>query len=49
MMEIYGICAECDQEELLNRRGGICWQCWSNLDYLEHEQEILKTEESEEE
>ena len=49
MMEVYGICGECGEEELLNVRGGLCYQCWSNLDYLEHELEMLKTEETEEE
>lgn len=49
MIEIYGSCKECGEEELLNHRGGICWQCWSNLDYLEHEAEISKSDDSEEE
>ena len=49
MIEIYGNCGECGEEDLLNVRGGICYKCWSNLDYLEHELEMLKTEDSEEE
>jgi hypothetical protein len=49
MLEIYGICGECGEEELLNHRGGICWQCWSNLDYLQHELEVAKPDDSEEE
>lgn len=49
VIEIYGICGECGEEELLNHRGGICWQCWSNLDYLEHETEVRETKTLEEE
>lgn len=49
MLEIYGICGECGEEDLLNHRGGICWKCWSNLDYNEHELELLKSKTDEEE
>ena len=49
MIEISGICGECGEEDLLNVRGGICYECWSNLDYQQHELELLETEESEEE
>lgn len=49
MIEITGICSSCCEEDILNVQGGICWQCWSNLDYQQHELELLKTEESEEE
>lgn len=49
VIEISGICGECGEEDLLNHRNGICWQCWSSLDYLEHESEVRGTEESEEE
>lgn len=37
MIEITGICSSCREEDLLNVRGGICYQCWCNLDLLEHE------------
>jgi predicted amidophosphoribosyltransferase len=43
LIEIYGNCGECGEEELLNHRGGICWQCWSHLDYLEHESEVRES------
>lgn len=43
MIEIYGICGECGEDDLLNHRNGICWQCWSNLDYLEHESEVRES------
>lgn len=49
MIEVYGICGECGEEELLNNTGGICWQCWSNLDYAQHEIELSKTKTLEEE
>lgn len=49
MIEIYGICGECGEEELLNVRGGLCYQCWSNLDYLEHEIEVRESKTLEEE
>ena len=48
LIEIYGLCGECGEEELLNHRGGICWKCWSNLDYQQHELEMLETDDSEE-
>lgn len=48
MEEIVGICGECGEEDLLNVRGGICYQCWSNLDYQQHELELLETDDSEE-
>ena len=49
MIEISGICSSCQAEDILNVRGGICFQCWSNLDYLEHEKEVRESSELEEE
>ena len=48
MIEIHGICGECGEEDILNVRGGICYKCWSNLDYQQHELELLETDDSEE-
>lgn len=44
MMEITGICSSCQEEDILNVRGGICYQCWSHLDLLEHEKLIAEEE-----
>jgi len=49
MNEITGICSSCQEEDLLNVKGGICYRCWSNLDYLEHEKEVRESESLEEE
>ena len=49
MIEIYEICQECGEVELLNAMGGICYQCWCHLDYLEHESEVRESKTLEEE
>lgn len=44
MIEITGCCSQCGEEDLLNVKGGICYQCWCNLDLLEHEKLIAEEE-----
>jgi hypothetical protein len=49
LLEITGNCSSCGEMDILNVKGGICYECWSNLDYLEHEKEVRESETSEEE
>jgi hypothetical protein len=44
LLEITGNCSSCGEVDILNVKGGICYQCWSHLDLLEHEKLIAEEE-----